>query len=143
MKHARGEISFERVNFRYVSDGPIVLKGINLTIAPGETVALVGPSGGGKSSLVALVPRFYDVTSGQVMTDGRDVRDWTQASLRRQIGMVLQDNILFAGTVLDNILMGRVDATMEEVVAAAKAANAHEFIMGLHGSLKQRLVNAE
>ncbi len=131
LKHARGEIKFEQVNFQYLSEGPLVLKGINLTVAPGETVALVGPSGGGKSSLVALVPRFYDVTSGRVMIDGRDVRDWTQASLRSQIGMVLQDNILFAGTVLDNILMGRIDATMDEVIAAAKAANAHDFIMEL------------
>lgn len=131
LKNARGEIKFEKVDFHYTPESPPVLKGIDLTVAPGETVALVGPSGGGKSTLVALVPRFYDVTSGRVLLDGRDVRDWTQASLRSQIGMVLQDNILFSGTVLENILMGRIDATMEEVIAAAKAANAHDFIMEL------------
>ena len=131
LEQGQGEIRFEQVDFRYAPDGPAVLRGIDLTVAPGQTVAFVGPSGGGKSSLVALVPRFYDVTSGRVMFDGRDVRDWTQSSLRHQIGMVLQDNILFAGTVLDNIRLGRTDATWEEIVAAAKAANAHDFIMEL------------
>ncbi|WP_309865004.1 ABC transporter ATP-binding protein [Desmospora profundinema] len=128
---ARGEIAFKDVHFAYrEGEGP-VLDGVNLHIRAGETVALVGMSGGGKSSMVSLIPRFYEVTGGQVEVDGRDVRDWTLASLRRQVGMVLQDNILFSGTVLENIRMGRTDANMQEIVAAAKAAHAHDFIMNL------------
>lgn len=128
---ARGEISFQHVRFAYEEKGEAVLDDIDLRIKPGQTIALVGMSGGGKSSLVSLVPRFYDVQDGAVLVDGRDVRDWTQASLRSQIGMVLQDNILFSGSVLDNIRMGKPDASLEEVIHAAKAANAHGFIQEL------------
>ncbi|OYD07058.1 ABC transporter ATP-binding protein [Paludifilum halophilum] len=128
---AEGAIAFREVHFSYLPDGEDVLRGVDLRIEPGQTVALVGTSGGGKSSLVSLIPRFYDVRTGRVLVDGRDVRDWDLSSLRNQVGMVLQDNILFSGSVLENIRMGRTDATMEEVVAAATAANAHEFIMDL------------
>ena len=108
-----------------------ILKNINLDVKQGETIALVGMSGGGKSSLVSLIPRFYDVTEGQILLDGQDIRDFKVRSLRDKIGMVLQDNILFSESVKANILMGKPDATDEEVIAAAKAANAHDFIMNL------------
>lgn len=127
----RGEIRFENVCFRYEDRGEQVLNRINLTIQPGETVALVGMSGGGKSSLVSLLPRFYDVTEGRILLDGVDIRDMTLYSLRDKIGMVLQDNILFSGTVKENILMGNPAASARQIVAAAKAANAHDFIMML------------
>ncbi|WP_131926510.1 ABC transporter ATP-binding protein [Hazenella coriacea] len=127
----KGSIQFSDVHFRYHENQESVLRGINLTIQPGETIALVGPSGGGKSSIVSLIPRFYDVTHGQVMIDGRDLRDFTLNSLRKQIGMVLQENILFSGTIAENIRMGKVNATMDEIIEAAQAANAHDFIMEL------------
>lgn len=126
-----GNVQFEQVRFRYNDQQDIVLDGITFNISPGSTVALVGPSGGGKSSIVSLIPRFYDVNEGSVKIDGCDIRDFTLQSLRKQIGMVLQENILFSGTVEENIRMGKIDATMEEIVEAAKAANAHDFIMEL------------
>ncbi|PIC72363.1 multidrug ABC transporter ATP-binding protein [Sporosarcina sp. P26b] len=121
-----GEIEFDRVSFAYEEDE--VLKNISLKIRPGETAALVGMSGGGKSTIISLIPRFYDVTSGAIRIDGHDIRDVKVKSLRDQIGMVLQDSILFSDSVKSNILMGKPDATDEEVIAAAKAANAHDFI---------------
>ncbi|MBY0223085.1 MULTISPECIES: ABC transporter ATP-binding protein [Sporosarcina] len=121
-----GEIQFENVSFAYEEEE--VLKNISLTIRPGETAALVGMSGGGKSTIISLIPRFYDVNSGAIRVDGYDIRDVKVKSLRDQIGMVLQDSILFSDSVKSNILMGKPDATDEEVVAAAKAANAHDFI---------------
>lgn len=121
-----GEIQFENVSFAYEEEE--VLKNISLTIRPGETAALVGMSGGGKSTVISLIPRFYDVNSGAIRVDGYDIRDVKVKSLRDQIGMVLQDSILFSDSVKSNILMGKPDATDEEVVAAAKAANAHDFI---------------
>ncbi|NGQ97385.1 ABC transporter ATP-binding protein [Brevibacillus sp. SYP-B805] len=127
----RGEIRFEDVWFRYREDGPYVLEGINLTIQPGETVAIVGMSGGGKSSLISLLPRFWDVTSGRITIDGVDIRDVKQQNLRSHIGMVLQDNILFSESARTNIMMGNPDATEAEMVAAAQAANAHDFICEL------------
>ena len=123
----QGEIRFEDVHFRY--DRQAVLHGINLTVKSGETVAVVGSSGGGKTTLCQLIPRFYDVESGIVSVDGHDVRAVTQQSLRRQIGIVQQDVFLFAGTILDNIRYGRMDATEEEVIAAAKRAEIYEDIM--------------
>lgn len=128
LEKVSGRIEFQNVTFGYNGKEKPVLKNIELTIQPGETVALVGMSGGGKSSLVALIPRFYDVQDGVIHIDGTDIRDVTMKSLRQQIGMVLQDNILFSGTVKENILMGRPDATEEDVVEAARAANAHDFI---------------
>ncbi|ARJ38410.1 ABC transporter ATP-binding protein [Sporosarcina sp. P21c] len=121
-----GEIEFDSVSFAYEEDE--VLTNISLNIRPGETVALVGMSGGGKSTIISLIPRFYDVTSGAIRIDGHDIRDVKVKSLRDQIGMVLQDSILFSDSVKSNILMGKPDATDEEVIAAAKAANAHDFI---------------
>ena len=123
----QGEIRFENVHFRY--DRQAVLHGIDLTVKSGETVAVVGSSGGGKTTLCQLIPRFYDVERGSVTVDGHDVRSVTQRSLRRQIGIVQQDVFLFAGTILDNIRYGRMDATEEEVIAAAKRAEIYEDIM--------------
>lgn len=112
-------------------DGRNVLKDIHLEIKEGQTVAFVGMSGGGKSTLVSLIPRFYDVSKGRILLDGMDIRNIRQRDLRKQIGMVLQDNILFSDTVKENILIGKPDATDEEVVRAAKAANAYDFITKL------------
>lgn len=130
-KEVKGEISFKHVNFSYNDQDVPVLKDINLDVQAGETIALVGMSGGGKSSLVSLIPRFYDVTDGAILLDGTDIRDFKVRSLRDKIGMVLQDNILFSESVKLNILLGKPDATEEEVIEAAKAANAHDFITQL------------
>ena len=130
-KDVKGNIVFDHVSFAYDENEPEVLKDIDLEIKAGETVALVGMSGGGKSSLVSLISRFYDVTKGRILLDGIDIREFKVRSLRDQIGMVLQDNILFSDSVKNNILLGRPDASDEEVFAAAKAANAHDFIMNL------------
>ncbi|MCM3089210.1 ABC transporter ATP-binding protein/permease [Bhargavaea ginsengi] len=131
MLEAKGKVEFYHVRFRYEEEAEDVLKGINLTVRPGDTVAFVGMSGGGKSTIISLIPRFYDVTGGGVRIDGKDIRDVTVQSLRKNIGIVLQDNLLFSASVKSNILMGKPDATDEEVIEAAKAANAHDFIMGL------------
>lgn len=125
-----GDIDFDQVSFQY-DDDSTVLKNINLKVHQGETIALVGMSGGGKSTLISLIPRFYDVTGGSIKVDGVDIRDYEARTLRNNIGMVLQDNILFGDTVARNIRMGNPHATDEEVVEAAKAANAHDFIMEL------------
>nr|WP_209808884.1 ABC transporter ATP-binding protein [Ammoniphilus resinae] len=127
----RGRVVYDNVSFRYEESGDLVLRNVNLVVEEGETVALVGMSGGGKSSMISLLPRFYDVTEGRICMDGVDIRDVTLHSLRDQIGLVLQDNILFSDSVMMNILMGNPDASMEEIMAAAKAANAHDFIMEL------------
>ncbi|WP_010097165.1 ABC transporter ATP-binding protein [Ornithinibacillus scapharcae] len=129
-ERVNGEIHFQDVSFQY-DDGLDVLKHINLNVKQGETIAFVGMSGGGKSTLISLIPRFYDVTGGSIKLDGIDIRDFQLHSLRDNIGMVLQDNILFGDTVAMNIRMGNPEATDEEVIEAAKAANAHDFIMEL------------
>ncbi|MBG9454261.1 multidrug ABC transporter ATP-binding protein [Lysinibacillus sphaericus] len=131
LPRVKGEVRFDNVNFQYEEEGSQILNNINFTINPGETVAFVGMSGGGKSTIISLIPRFYDTTSGTVCIDDYDVRDVSLHSLRSQIGIVLQDNILFSDSVKENILMGKPDASDEEVIAAAKAANAHDFIMSL------------
>ncbi|UVI31403.1 ABC transporter ATP-binding protein [Paenibacillus spongiae] len=131
LRDVRGEIGFRDVSFRYLEDGEWVLRDIDLSIPAGQTVALVGMSGGGKSSLVSLLARFYDIQEGSITIDGRDIRSVSQHSLRAQIGMVLQDSILFSGTVRENILLGSPEASEESMVDAAKQANAHEFIMSL------------
>jgi ATP-binding cassette subfamily B protein len=122
-----GAIRFENVSFAYLPERP-VLHGIDLEIAPGTTIALIGHTGAGKSTLTSLVPRFYDVSGGRVTVDGADVRDVTLASLRREIGIVSQDPFLFSATVRENIAFGRGDLPDEEVERAARAAQAHEFI---------------
>lgn len=131
VKNVHGDISFNNISFKYNDEEELVLKNIDLQVKKGETIAFVGMSGGGKSTLVSLIPRFYDVTSGEILLDGTDIRSYKARSLRDNIGMVLQDNILFSDSVKMNILMGNPLATDEEVIEAAKAANAHEFIMNL------------
>ena len=126
----KGEIALDGVTFSYDSDRSI-FKDISLCIAPGETVALVGPSGAGKTTICNLIPRFYDIQKGSIRIDGTDIRDFTQRSLRQNIGIVQQDVFLFTGTIRENIAYGNLDTTDEEIMAAAKLANAHEFIMGL------------
>lgn len=131
LEQVKGAIDFDNVSFRYEENSEKVLSHINLHVDEGEYVALVGSSGAGKSTLCSLIPRFYDVTSGTVKIDGQDVRTLQLQSLRNHIGIVQQDVYLFVGTVYDNIRYGKPDATMEEVIQAAKNANAHEFIMSL------------
>ncbi|MBN2388960.1 MAG: ABC transporter ATP-binding protein [Anaerolineales bacterium] len=126
----QGEIVFQDVHFEYLPGVP-VLKDISLVVPARSVAALVGPTGVGKSTLVSLIPRFYDVTAGKILLDGRDLRDYTLDSLRGQISIVLQDVFLFYGTVRDNLLFGRPDADEAEMVAAARAANAHDFIADL------------
>jgi ATP-binding cassette subfamily B protein len=126
----RGAVSFERVRFGY-REGESILDGIDLEIRPGEMIALVGPSGAGKSTLISLLQRLHDPVSGVVRVDGRDLRDLRQHSLRRQIGVVMQDALLFNDTIARNIAYGRASASREEIEAAARAANAHDFIMRL------------
>jgi ATP-binding cassette, subfamily B, multidrug efflux pump len=124
-------VDFDNVSFRYPGSARDILAGVSFTARPGQTVAILGTTGSGKSTLVNLIPRFYDVTGGAVRLDGNDVRDVTLSSLRSQIGIVLQETRLFSGTVRDNVAFGKPDATDEEVVAAAEAAQAGEFIRGL------------
>ena len=127
----KGRVAFEHVGFRYFSSGPPVLEDINFVAEPGQTVALLGATGSGKSTIINLIPRFYDVTAGRVTIDGYDVREVTLESLRRQVGIVLQETTLFSGTIRENIAFGRPDAPLDEVIAAAQAAEAHEFITAL------------
>jgi ATP-binding cassette subfamily B protein len=134
LTHVRGNVEFQNVSFRYKEDQKDVLKNLSLEIRAGEYVALVGASGVGKTTLCSLIPRFYDVNAGKILLDGRDIRDVTLRSLRRNIGIVQQDVYLFAGTVADNIRYGKLDASREEIINAAKQAHAHNFIMALpHG----------
>jgi ATP-binding cassette, subfamily B, putative efflux pump len=130
-KEVKGDILFDNVTFAYNKNEPPVLRDISFSVKAGETIALVGMSGGGKSTLVSLIPRFYDVTKGRILLDGMDIRDIRVRSLRDQIGIVFQDSFLFSDSVKENILLGKPGATDEEVIAAAKAANAHDFIMNL------------
>lgn len=130
-KNTKGYITFENVHFTYNEKEPEVLSNINLEVKNGMTVAFVGMSGGGKSTLASLIPRFYDVTRGRILLDNKDIKEYTVKSLRSSIGMVQQDTILFSDSVKSNILIGKPDATDEEVILAAKASNAHDFIMSL------------
>jgi ATP-binding cassette subfamily B multidrug efflux pump len=155
LTNVKGRVAFEDVSFSYSGDlSEPVLQNINLVTEPGQTIAILGATGSGKSTIIDLIPRFYDVTKGRLTVDGVDVRDVTLESLRSNIGVALQEAILFSGTIRDNIRYGKPDASEEEVVAAAKAAQAHEFIMsfpngyntdvgergaGLSGGQKQRI----
>ena len=129
MPRINGHVEFKDVTFRYFGMGDPVLKNVSFETQPGQTVALLGATGSGKTTIINLIPRFYDASEGSVLIDGIDVRDVKLDSLRSQIGIVLQETNLFSGTIRDNIAFGRPDATMEEVIAAAKAASAHDFIM--------------
>src|SRR5207253_3650016 len=128
--HLKGEIVFEDVSFDY-GNGKSVLNNVSFTISPGQTVALVGPSGAGKSTIANLLVRFYDPQQGRILIDGTDIRQYKLASLREQIAVVLQESVLFCTTIKENIAYGKLDATMEEIVAATNAANAHDFILEL------------
>ena len=153
----KGRVAFNEVSFRYFDSGENVLCDVSFTAEPGQVIAIMGKTGAGKSSIINLIPRFYDVTSGRVTIDSYDVREVTLDSLRSQVGIVLQETTLFSGTIRDNIAYGRPEATLEEVMAAAIAAQAHEFIMempdgydtgvgergvGLSGGQKQRVAIA-
>ena len=131
LEEVEGDIQVDDVTFSYEKGGENVLDHVSLHIAPGETVAVVGPSGGGKSTLCQLIPRFYDVTAGAVRIDGQDVRELKQHDLRAHIGIVQQDVFLFAGTIADNIRYGRPDATEEEIVQAARRAEIYDDIMDM------------
>lgn len=129
LEKVKGDISFEKVSFQYKDSSETVLTNVNLNVKAGSYMALVGSSGAGKTTLCSLIPRFYDVTEGTIRIDGRDIREISLHSLRNQIGIVQQDVYLFAGTIFENIAYGKPNATMDEVIQAAKNANAHEFIM--------------
>ena len=134
----KGEVTFSHVSFHY-DDDPDVLSDVSFTVKPGETIALVGPTGAGKSTIVNLVTRFYDVQQGEVRIDGYDIKKVSVESLREQMGVMTQDNFLFSGTVRDNIRYGKLDATDEEIEAAAKAVNAHEFIMKMENGYDTKI----
>lgn len=142
MRQVEGNVEFQNVSFKYKEDHNYVIKNISLDIKAGEYVALVGSSGVGKTTLCSLIPRFYEVSEGKILIDGKNIRDISLRSLRRNIGIVQQDVYLFAGTVADNIRYGNLDATEEEIIEAAKQANAHDFIMalpdGYHTDIGQR-----
>ena len=130
-EHPQGNIAFHNVGFEYPDDHNVVFRGLNLDIRAGEKIAIVGPSGGGKTTLCNLIPRFYDINEGEILLDGKNIHKYTIKSLRQNIGMVQQDVYLFSGTVYENIAYGREQATREEVIEAAKRAGAHEFICAL------------
>ncbi|MBQ5709224.1 MAG: ABC transporter ATP-binding protein, partial [Anaerotignum sp.] len=143
---AKGKVEYRNVSFRYENgSGDAVLEGVSFTAEPGETIGILGETGSGKSTLVNLLPRLYDVTEGQILLDGIDIRNYRIKDLRQRVSVVLQETILFSGTIRENIRWGKSDATDEEIVAAAKAAQAHDFIMNLpkqyETELGQRGVN--
>jgi ATP-binding cassette subfamily B protein len=157
LSEIRGAVSFKHVTFKFAGAEKPVLNDVSLDVSPGQTIAILGKTGSGKSSIINLIPRFYDPQSGQVLIDGVDVRDATLESLRGSIGIVLQDTILFSGSIRDNIAYGRPDASLDDVQAAARAAQAHAFIsefpdgydtivgergVGLSGGQKQRIAIA-
>lgn len=139
LEHVRGDVTFEDVTFRYFAGSEPTLADVSFAVPAGQTVALLGATGSGKSTIINLLPRFYDVSSGRVLIDGQDVRDVTLESLRARIGIVLQETTLFSGTIRDNIAYGRPEASQKDVVEAARAAAAHEFIMGFPDGYETRV----
>jgi ATP-binding cassette subfamily B protein len=133
-----GRVEFRHVNFGYVKEQTII-RDFSAQVEPGKKIAIVGPTGAGKTTMVKLLMRFYDVTGGSILVDGHDVRDFNRSDLRDAFGMVLQDTWLFKGSIMENIRYGRLDATDEEVIAAAKAAHAHHFIQTLPGGYQMEL----
>lgn len=131
LKDVRGLVSFEDVSFHYSDDDTLVLSNVSFQIPAGKSIALAGPSGSGKTTICSLLPRFYDVSSGRITIDGKDIRDLTLESLRNQIGIVQQDVYLFCGTIKENIAYGKPNASMDEIVDAARKANIHDFIESL------------
>ena len=138
VQNIQGKVSFEHVHFGYNPD-KIIINDFSCEVEPGQTVAIVGPTGAGKTTMVKLLMRFYDVSGGSIKVDGHDIRDFNRSELRESFGMVLQDTWLFKGTIMENIRYGRLDATDEEVIAAAKAAHAHHFIQTLPGGYQMEL----
>lgn len=135
----RGDVQFNDVSFKYDQDGPMILQHINFHATPGQSVALVGPTGAGKSTVINLLSRFYNVTDGEILIDGVDISKVTLKSLRQQMGVMLQDTFIFSGTILDNIRYGKLDATEEEVIAAAKVVRADDFIRHLKNGYNTEL----
>ena len=129
LTNVKGDIAFEDVSFRYEENNDKVLNHVTFRVNAGDYLAIVGSSGAGKTTMCSLIPRFYDVTGGRILIDGKDIRDVTLKSLRENIGIVQQDVYLFSGTIMDNIRYGKPQATDREVIEASKRANAHEFIM--------------
>ena len=138
VEEIQGRVTFEHVHFGYNPD-KIIINDFSCEVEPGQTVAIVGPTGAGKNTMVKLLMRFYDVNGGSIKVDGHDIRDFNRSELRESFGMVLQDTWLFKGTIMENIRYGRLDATDEEVIAAAKAAHAHHFIQTLPGGYQMEL----
>jgi ATP-binding cassette subfamily B protein len=136
--HLEGSVEFSHVHFGYQPD-QIIIKDFSAKVEPGQQIAIVGPTGAGKTTMVKLLMRFYDVNDGAILVDGTDIRKYDRSSLRNAFGMVLQDTWLFQGTIMENIRYGRLDATDEEVIAAAKAAHAHHFIQTLPGGYQMEL----
>ena len=141
MPPVKGDVVFKDVTFGYKPDQTI-FENLSFHVKPGETIAIVGPTGAGKSTIINLISRFYDVDEGEILVDGIDIRDVTLKSLRDQIGVMLQDTFIFSGTIMENIRYGKLDATEEEIIAAAKIVRAHDFIMqqkeGYHTVIKER-----
>lgn len=131
LEQVQGTVDYENVSFHYSDDDTLVLSDVSFRIEAGKSVALVGPSGSGKTTICSLLPRFYDVTGGRILIDGKDIRSLTLESLRNRIGLVQQDVYLFCGSIKENIAYGKPDASMEEIVDAAKKANIHDFILSL------------
>jgi len=134
-----GRVAFESVTFRYYEGGEAVLKEVSFVAEPGQSVALLGATGSGKSTIINLIPRFYEVSEGRITVDGYDVRDVTLESLRSQIGIVLQETTLFEGTIRENIAFGRPEAALEQIISAAQAAEAHDFIMNFADGYETRV----